>query len=191
MATNLPGTDVVVIGLGAAGGVAVWPLTQAGLKVIGIEAGGWLSTRDFAPDEIRNTMRNWPQSAQKCANEAPTVRADDSATAVQGGHPMMNAVGGTSMHYWAQSWRLNPWDFKVVSETTRRYGASRLPGNSTVEDWPLSYEDLEPFYDNVEYVVGVSGKAGNLNGQKDSGGNTFEGPRKREYPMRPLRGSRK
>ena len=42
-------------------------------------------------------------------------------------HPMMNGVGGTSLHYWAQSWRLNPWDFKVVSETTTRYGASRIP----------------------------------------------------------------
>ena len=50
---------------------------------------------------------------------------------------MMNAVGGTTLHYWAQSWRLNPWDFKVVSETTRRYGASRIPKGSTVEDWPF------------------------------------------------------
>ena len=44
---------------------------------------------------------------------------------------MMNAVGGTSIHYWAQSWRLNPWDFKVRSETIRRYGASRIPKGST------------------------------------------------------------
>jgi len=49
--------------------------------------------------------------------KAPTTRA--------GSHPMMNAVGGTTLHYWAQSWRLNPWDFKVVSETTKKYGASR------------------------------------------------------------------
>ena len=57
-------------------------------------------------------------------------------------HPMMNAVGGTSLHYWAQSWRLNPWDFRVVSETTRRYGASRLPKGTTVEDWPFGIEEL-------------------------------------------------
>lgn len=189
MATNLPGTDVVVIGLGAAGGVAVLPLVEAGLKVIGLEAGGWLSTRDFAPDEIRNNYRNWPQSSQKCANEAPTVRLNENSRSVQMGHPMMNAVGGTSMHYWAQSWRLNPWDFKVVSETTRRYGAARLPGDSTVEDWPFGYEELEPFYDKVEYVVGISGKAGNINGKLDKAGNIFEGPRQREYPMRPLRSS--
>ena len=102
---------------------------------------------------------------------------------------MMNAVGGTTMHYWAQSWRLNPWDFKVVSETTRRYGAARIPANSTVEDWPFGLEELENFYDKVEYAIGVSGKAGNINGTLNTAGNIFEGPRSREYPMPPLRGS--
>jgi gluconate 2-dehydrogenase alpha chain len=162
VAINLPKTDVVVVGLGAAGGVGVLPLTQAGLNVVGLEAGGWLSSRDFAPDELRNFKRNWPQAVQKAAREAPTVRGYSNTTAKQGGHPMMNAVGGTSMHYWAQSWRLNPWDFKVVSETTRRYGASRIPGSSTVEDWPLDYNELEPYYDVVERTVGISGKAGNI-----------------------------
>ena len=80
---------------------------------------------------------------------------------------MMNAVGGTTLHYWAQSWRLNPWDFKVVSETTRRYGASRIPKGSTVEDWPFGLEELEPYYDKVEYEIGVSGQAGNINGKID------------------------
>lgn len=189
MAINLPGTDVVVVGLGAAGGVAVLPLTRAGLDVVGLEAGGWLSTRDFAPDELRNNKRNWPQTVQKAAREAPTVRGNANSTAGQGGHPMMNAVGGTSMHYWAQSWRLNPWDFKVVSETTRRYGASKIPAESTVEDWPLDYNELEPYYDIVERTVGISGKAGNIQGRIDNRGNIFEGPRQREYPMKALRSS--
>ena len=100
---------------------------------------------------------------------------------------MMNAVGGTSLHYWAQHWRLNPWDFKVVSGTTRRYGASRIPKGSTVEDWPFGYEELEPYYDKLEHEIGVSGQAGNVNGKIDPRGNPFEGPRKREYPMPPLR----
>ena len=102
---------------------------------------------------------------------------------------MMNAVGGTSLHYWAQSWRLNPWDFKVVSETTRRYGAARIPKGSTVEDWPFGLEELEPYYDKVEYEVGVSGQAGNINGTIDPRGNIFEGARARDYPMPPLRGT--
>ncbi len=184
-------TDVVIVGLGAVGGVAALPLAQARLDVIGLEAGTWLSTRDFAPDELRNNVRGWPQSAQKANREIPTHRR--SATAPysprQSVHPMMNAVGGTSLHYWGQSWRLNPWDFKVVSETTRRYGASRIPAGSTVEDWPVGLDELEPYYDKVEYDVGVSGQAGNINGTIDPRGNIFEGPRSREYPMPPLRGT--
>ena len=100
---------------------------------------------------------------------------------------MMNGVGGTSLHYWGQSWRLTQWDFKVRSETIRRYGASAIPAGSTVEDWPLSYEDIEPYYDKVEYAIGVSGKAGNIRGTIDPAGNIFESPRQREYPMPPLR----
>jgi gluconate 2-dehydrogenase alpha chain len=100
---------------------------------------------------------------------------------------MMNAIGGTSIHYHAQSWRLKPWDFKTVTEVKKRYGASYLPKGSTLEDWPISYNDLEPYYDAVEYGVGVSGKAGNLKGVIDPAGNVWEGPRQREYPMPPLR----
>ncbi len=102
---------------------------------------------------------------------------------------MMNAVGGTSVHYWAQHWRLNPWDFQVVSATTKRYGASALPAGTTVTDWPFGYDEMEPYYDKVEYEVGVSGKAGNIKGKLDPAGNIFEGPRQREYPMPALRGT--
>src|SRR5215831_15164347 len=113
MAAKLRGTDVVIVGMGAAGGVAALPLVQAGIQVIGLEAGTWLTRKDFAPDELRNNYRGWPMAVQKANREAPTVRATAAATAVQGGHPMMNAVGGTSLHYWAQHWRLNSWDFNV------------------------------------------------------------------------------
>src|SRR5713226_4824457 len=191
MATKLKETDVVIVGLGAAGGIAALPLVQAGLEVIGLEAGDWLTGRDFAPDELRNNFRGWPQAVQKANTEIPTHRPNGAApysprVAI---HPMMNAVGGTSLHYWAQSWRLNPWDFQVVSETTRRYGAAQIPQGSTVEDWPIALDDLEPYYDIVEQEIGVSGKAGNINGAIDSRGNIFEGRRKREYPMPPLRWS--
>jgi gluconate 2-dehydrogenase alpha chain len=191
MATNLKKIDVVIVGLGAAGGVAALPLARAGLDVIGLEAGDWLTTRDFAPDELRNNWRGWPQSVQKANTEIPTHRPNASSPYSPRFpfHPMMNAVGGTSVHYWAQSWRLNPWDFKVVSETVRRYGASRIPKGSTVEDWPFRLEELEPYYDKVEYEVGVSGKAGNINSKIDPSGNIFEGARAREYPMPPLRGT--
>jgi len=189
MTTKLKDTDVVIIGLGAAGGVAALPIAQAGIDVVGLEAGAWLTRKDFAPDELRNNFRGWPQGIQKANHEIPTSRATASSpTAPLGAiHPMQNAVGGTSLHYWAQSWRLNPWDFKLVSETTRRYGASRIPKGSTAEDWPFGLDELEPYYDKVEYEIGVSGQAGNINGKIDPRGNRFEGPRKRAYPMPALR----
>ena len=188
MPTRLPGTDVVVVGLGAVGGVAVLPLAEAGLDVVGLEAGSRLTKNDFAPDELRNNMRAWPFVVQKTQREIPTARPDRQSQATRSSvHPMMNGVGGTSLHYWAQSWRLNPWDFKVVTETRRRYGRGRLPKGTTVEDWPLGYEELERYYDRVEHEIGVSGQAGNVNGEIDRRGNRFEGQRKRPYPMPPLR----
>src|SRR2546421_976352 len=191
MATRLRETDVVIVGLGAVGGVAALPLAQAGLEVIGLEAGSWLTRRDFAPDELRNNYRGWPQAVQKANQEIPTSRATTSSptTSRASIHPMQNAVGGTSLHYWAQSWRLNPWDFKVVSETTKRYGASRVRTGSTVEDWPFGLDELEPYYDRVEHEIGVSGQAGNVRGRIDRRGNIFEGARSREFPMPPLRGT--
>ena len=112
MPTRLPGTDVVIVGLGAAGGVAALPLAESGLSVVCLEAGSRLTRKDFAPDELRNNVRAWPFTVQKAQREIPTVRPNRLTPSTQGTiHPMMNGVGGTSLHYWAQSWRLNPWDF--------------------------------------------------------------------------------
>lgn len=191
MAVRLEKTDVVIVGLGAVGGVAALPLTTAGLKVTALEAGTWLSRADFAPDELRNNVRGWPRSAQKANKEIPVHRPNASApdSPRQSVHPMMNAVGGTSLHYWGLSFRLNPWDFKVAGETRRRYGASRIPKGSTVEDWPFDLAELEPYYDHAEYALGISGQAGNIRGKIDARGNIFEGPRQRAYPMPPLKGT--
>ena len=189
MGVELQRRDVVVVGLGAVGGIAVLPLAEAGVDVVALEAGGWLRASDHAPDELYNNYRGWPDSAQKANREIPVHRRNASAPDSPRGstHPMMNAVGGTTLHYWAQSWRLAPWDFAVVSETTRRYGVSRLPAGTTVEDWPFGLEELEPYYDHVEYAIGVSGQAGNVGGVIDDRGSPFEGARRRPYPMPPLR----
>ncbi|GIS97798.1 MAG: hypothetical protein CM1200mP25_0350 [Acidobacteriota bacterium] len=77
---------------------------------------------------------------------------------------------------------------KGVSEVRQRYGASRIPEGSTVEDWPFGYEELEPYYDRVEREIGVSGQAGNINGTIDRRGNPFEGARADAYPMEPFAG---
>ena len=97
-----------------------------------------------------------------------------------------NQVGGGTVHYGAVSWRFHEDDFRVRSQTIERYGASAIPEDCSLTDWPLSYADLEPYYDRAEYDLGVSGKAGNLQGRKIDGGNIFEAPRQREFPLPPL-----
>ena len=104
---------------------------------------------------------------------------------------MMNAVGGTSLHYWAQSWRLNPWDFKVVSETTRRYGASRIPEG--IDGRGLA---VRPTTSSSRTTTRSSTRSAcrarpaTSTARSIARGNIFEGPRAREYPMPPLRGTR-
>jgi gluconate 2-dehydrogenase alpha chain len=191
MPEKLKPVDVVVVGLGAAGGTAVWPLAEAGLDVVGIEAGPHVTFSDYPFDEIRNDIRDY-MGRFKANKEVPTTRrlSSEQATRPLGATgPMMNAVGGTSIHWMTQSWRYLPWNFEVRSNTIERYGAGAIPEGSTVIDWPYSYETLEPWYDAVEYRHGVSGQAGNINGKIDPAGNIFEAPRKRGYPNKPLRRS--
>ena len=95
-------------------------------------------------------------------------------------------LGGSAAHWSAQLWRFLPTDFNYRSHTIDRYGVDKLPRGSTIQDWPITYEDLEPYYDEFEYDIGASGQAGNINGQKIPGGNPFEGPRTRDYPNPPL-----
>ena len=94
MAVNLKPVDVAVIGLGAAGGVAVLPLTRAGLKVAGIEAGTWIDPHTYKPDEIYNNVRGLVTSVPKAKREIPTFRTGDTARARQGAtHPMAFIIG--------------------------------------------------------------------------------------------------
>jgi choline dehydrogenase-like flavoprotein len=101
MATNLNPVDVVMIGLGAANGVAVLPLTRAGIKVTALEAGSWMKPGDFRADEIHNNVRRKVTTGRKVWDEIPTFRTSPTETARQGAAPtMMNAVGGTSIHWY-------------------------------------------------------------------------------------------
>ncbi len=143
----------------------------------------------FTPTKSINNVRRQVTTSPKAQREIPTVRTGPGEKArPPAAHPMMNAIGGTSIHYWAQSWRLKAWDFKTRSETTQRYGAAALPVGTTLEDWPLTYDELAPFYDVVEDEVGVSGAAGNIGGKLTGRGNPFESPRAKEYPMPPSAG---
>jgi gluconate 2-dehydrogenase alpha chain len=141
MATRLKATDVVIVGLGAASGLAAMPLARAGIEVVGLEAGPRLSVEDYAADEVRNTgIRNWMGNA-KANWEVPTSRLRNNVEASRppsARHPMMNAVGGTSIHWGTQSWRYPPWNFKMRSEAIRKYGPGSIPAGSMVVDWPLT-----------------------------------------------------
>src|ERR1700676_1607145 len=178
-------TDVVIVGMGAVGGVMAAELGKAGLKVIGLERGPRLKTADFQLDELRYFQRR--ETRPNLKTQPVTWRPNANATATRlPGQDYGNQAGGGTVHYGAVSWRLHEDDFRSRSQTIERYGVSAIPQDSSLADWPLSYADLEPYYDRAEYELGVSGKAGNLQGRKIDGGNVFEAPRRREYPLPPL-----
>ena len=176
-------TDVVIVGVGAAGGILAAELTKAGVRVIGLERGPRLQTLDFmAHDELRYFQRQDLRPSVK--TQPVTWRPNHNSRAA----PLSelnygNQAGGGTVHYGSLSWRLHEDDFHARSATIARYGANAVPEDSSLADWPLTYNELEPYYDQAEYELGVSGKAGNLKGQKIDGGNVFEAPRSREYPL--------
>ena len=91
------------------------------------------------------------------------------------------------MHYGALSWRFHEDDFRVRSQTIERYGADRHPGRFLAHRLAAELTPISSrIYERAEYDLGVSGKAGNLQGKKIDGGNVFEAPRQREYPLPPL-----
>src|ERR1700724_883942 len=176
-------TDVVIVGVGAVGGILAAELGKAGMKVIGLERGPRLTTQDFSSlDELRYFQRQElrPNAKRQPVTWRPNAKTDAKPMPILN---YGNQAGGGTVHYGALSWRFHEDDFRVRSHTAERYGAAAIPADSSVVDWPLSYADLEPFYDRAEYELGVSGKAGNLQGKKVDGGNPFEAPRKREYPL--------
>jgi gluconate 2-dehydrogenase alpha chain len=98
-----------------------------------------------------------------------------------------DGLGGAGVHWNGQTFRFLPWDFETRSQTIERYGKEAIPEDSTVQDWGITYAELEPYFDRFEYLCGICGTAGNLKGEKRPGGNPFEGPRSREYPNPPMK----
>lgn len=193
MTRTLPATDVAIIGLGWAGSIIANELTDAGLNVIAIERGPWRDTATdfnigYVQDELRYALRH--DLFLRPAQETFTFRNNDGQTALPirqfGSFLPGNGVGGAGVHWNGVTWRFNPTDFRLKSHLTERYGAAAIPEELSIQDWGLSYDELEPSFDRFEYLAGVSGKAGNIRGQIQEGGNPFEGPRDRDYPLPPL-----
>ncbi len=192
MARKLPRKDVAIIGLGWTGSILAHELTDAGLEVIAIERGPWRDTStdlsvNYLQDELRYRIRH--DLFVRPAQTTFTFRNKMDQTALPirtwGAFMPPNGVGGGGVHWNAETWRFLPSDFVLKTHLTQRYGAAFLPPDMTIQDWGVTYDDLEPHYDQFEYLCGTSGAAGNLNGQILDGGNPFEGPRSRPYPTPP------
>lgn len=188
---KLPKVDVVTVGAGWTGGILAQQLTAAGKTVVSIEQGPLRTTEsNFAHDhdELRFQVRRdmMVDLSQETWTWRPNPKAPSLPMRQYGSFNPGKGVGGAGIHWAANHWRFYPTDFQYLSHHTQKYGKDRLPEGNRIQDWPVSYEEMERFYDQVDYDIGVSGKAGNIKGQQIPGGNVFEGARSREYPLKPL-----
>ncbi|SEI74621.1 GMC family oxidoreductase [Pseudomonas sp. NFR16] len=192
MANAKPKVDAVIVGMGWTGAILAKELTDAGLHVVVLERGADRDTQpDFAypkvVDELEGSVHR--RYLQSLSQETVTARHNLTSTAVpyrqMGSFKPGTGVGGAGSHWSGCHFRALPEDFKLRSNVEQRYGAKFIPSDMSIQDFPVTYEDLEPHFDHFEYVCGTSGKAGVINGVKQLGGNPFEGSRSREFPLGP------
>ena len=168
--------DAVVIGSGPGGGVSACLLAESGRRVLVVEGGSWPSIGELSHDQLRNPRSDWgvlPLSGPGDDRDLRVLEVDGRARQLRPYEPgwANNAMtaGGGSRVYGAQAWRFEPRDFTMAST----YG---VPDGSALADWPIGYDDLEPFYSRADHELGVSGSA--------VGESTR---RSRPYPMAPVR----
>jgi choline dehydrogenase-like flavoprotein len=161
--------DFVIVGSGASGGVLAKELSTNGFRVVVLEQGPYLHEKDFTHDEIKifaqNLLTNHPKEQPVTFRKTAADAAKKQPAVLYG-----RCVGGSSVHFTANYWRLHEIDFIEHSKTGDVAGAN-------CADWPITYKDLEPYYTKVEWEVGVSGLAG---------ASPFDPPRSKPYPMPPL-----
>ncbi|MBF0198981.1 MAG: GMC family oxidoreductase [Planctomycetes bacterium] len=169
--------NAIVVGSGAGGGCAAKELAEAGMSVVLFERGGWVTLDDHDHDELISQRTSVLGNAHGPDNERyRRVRVSPdgkSRIVLPNDYAYGNiaaTVGSGTVSYGAMGWRFMPEDFKM--KTT--YG--HVEG-STLDDWPITYEDMEPFYEKAEWEVGVSG---------DDSKNPFGPPRKKDFPMPPF-----
>src|SRR5256885_778467 len=170
MATKLASVDIVLVGVGWTGGILAKELASTGLKIVGFERGADRNTEpDFqAPsnhDELRYAVRH--ELMQDTARETLTFRnnANDTALPMRqlGSFLPGEGLGGAGVHWNGVTWRWLPWDHEPRKRTVASYGTNAAPPEMALQDWGLTYDELEPYYDRFERTCGVSGKAGNIN----------------------------
>jgi len=193
MVTKLKDVDVVIVGMGWTGGILSKELAAAGLKVVALERGEMRTTgEDYSLPNIRDELRYVVRHdlMMDTARDTLTVRNNPSQEALPmrrlGSFLPGDVVGGSGVHWSGHTWRWTDNEFKVRSKYEERYGKNFVPGDMSIQDWGISYDELEPYYERFEYTAAISGKAGNLKGQIQAGGNPFEAQRARDYPLPPL-----
>lgn len=190
MATIKKKVDAVIVGMGWTGAIMAKRLTDEGLHVVALERGPDRDTQpDFAyprvVDELEGSVHR--RFLQSLGQETFTIRHGINDTAVpfrqMGSFKPGTGVGGAGAHWSGCHFRPLPEDMNFRSSMVERYGSQFIPDDMTIQDFPVSYKELEPYLDHYEYVCGTSGKAGVINGVVQQGGNPFEGSRSREYPL--------
>jgi gluconate 2-dehydrogenase alpha chain len=194
MGQRLKEVDVVVLGVGLVGSIVAKELAASGLKVVGIERGEPRNTvpdfqSPYMHDELRFAVRKGLM--QDTARETVTFRNSAAQTAL----PVRRwesflpgtGVGGAGVHWNGQTYRFQASDFILRSHIEDRYGKGFADPELTFQDWGPSYAELEPHYDRFEYLLGTSGRAGNIQGHLQPGGDPFESPRSRDYPTPPMK----
>src|SRR5699024_8125436 len=163
---TMPKTDVVVVGLGWTGSIMAKELTDAGLNVVALERGEHRATPEAASypsvaDEIAYVQRF--KLFQRMKNNTVTIRYDVDDTAVPyrelGSFYLGTDVGGCGFHWNGMTWRALREDLKIRTMYSEKYGADFIPEEMTIQDYPMSYEDLEPHFTMFENVCVTSGQA--------------------------------
>lgn len=182
MATQLQSTDIVLIGVGWTGGILAAELTKKGYNVVGLERGKGQKTEDFlmVHDELRYANRF--EMMQDLSKETITFRNHAGMRALPmrqyGSFLLGNNLGGAGVHWNGQTYRFLPYDFEILTKTVERYGRDKIPQDMTLQDWGITYDELEPYYDKFEQMTGISGEE-----------NPLAGKRSNPYPNKPMKAS--
>jgi gluconate 2-dehydrogenase alpha chain len=170
MVTKLPKTDVVTVGVGWTGGIIAAEASKAGLKVVGLERGGNRSTENFAMkhDELRYAIRG--ELMQDLSRETLTFRNNSGQRALPmrqfGSFMLGNGVGGAGTHWNGMTDRYNPYDFEIRSKTIEKYGESKIAKGLLVQDWGITYDEMDPYYTKFEKMAGISADETPLRGPR-------------------------
>lgn len=152
MVTKLKEVDAVIVGLGWTGGILAKELTQAGLKVVALERGVHRNTaEDYALPGVRDELRfvHRHDLMQNPARDTITVRNNVKQEALPmrrlGSFLPGDGVGGSGVHWSGHTWRWTDNEFKVRSMYEARYGKNFIPEDMTIQDWGITYAELEPY----------------------------------------------